>query len=297
MIRSHQGISQDFAQAKINLTLHVGSAIPSGIYKGYHPLDSCVVFANVGDDLAYDASADGCKDLRLEISGPYSKDLNSGADNLILKAAQMFFSAYELSPRGAFHLVKNLPIASGIGGGSADAAAALRLLAAYYEVDKSALNALAIKIGADVPICLASQTAHMRGIGDRIDLKPGFDAMAAVLVNPGFAVSTAQIFKAFDNKPSQAKPKAQIWGQTLFDTATSGTNDLQAIAISLRPEIQSVIDDLSMQEGCRLSRMSGSGATCFGLFESQDSAKQAARHIKSKNPHYWCCDVMLGNAS
>jgi len=297
MALSHKGISQDFAQAKINLTLHVGAAISSGIYKGYHPVDSLVVFADVGDELTYDASVGGSQETSLEISGPYSKDLKLAGDNLVLKAAQMFFSAYELSSRGRFRLVKNLPLASGIGGGSADAAAALRLLAAYYKVDKSALNALAVKIGADVSVCLASQTAHMLGIGEAIDLKPGFGAIAAVLVNPGFAVSTADIFKAFDNKPSQLRPKPQSWGQTLYDTAISGGNDLQAIATSLRPEIQGVIDDLSSQEGCRLARMSGSGATCFGLFETQDAAKRAARDIKSKNPHYWCCDVILGTAS
>lgn len=298
MTQNHKGISQGFARAKINLTLHVGAAISDGRYKGYHPVDSLVVFADIGDELTYEAAAGPHQEaVTLDISGPFSQALETGHDNLILKAARAFFTAQNLPAQGQFHLVKNLPLASGIGGGSADAAAALRLLGAQYNVDRAALNRLCAKTGADVPVCLYSQTAHMRGIGERVDVKRGYGAVPAVLINPGFAVSTADIFTAFDQIAAPPAAAPQIWGETLYETAKSGRNDLQAIAVSLRPEIQEVITNIAAQKGCRLARMSGSGATCFGLFETEDAAKTAARVIAAENPHYWCQAVTLGAAS
>lgn len=298
MERDRQTSSIGLARAKINLTLHVGASIQTGLYTGYHPVDSLVVFADIADRLTYDARAGKAGELALGISGPFSKELQGGQDNLILKAARLFFDTYHIDPRGKFHLIKNLPLASGIGGGSADAAAALRLLAAEFKTDSSSMMDLAPKIGADVPVCYPSQTAHMQGIGEHVELKSGFDSVAAILVNPGFAVSTAQIFKMFDSLSSQRGPlRPQVWKGDLYDVACAGHNDLQDIAISLRPEIKDVVAKISMQAGCRLARMSGSGATCFGLFNRPMEAEAAAQAISLAHPNYWCHAVTLGSAA
>ena len=296
MKQDHDVNSNGFAPAKINLTLHVGASINDGPYRGYHPVDSLVVFADIGDQVTYDADAGSVGEITLDISGPFSKGLMADDDNLVLKAARAFFTANELTPRGQFHLIKSLPLASGIGGGSADAAAALRLLAAWFNVDKFAAGSLAARIGADVPVCYASKTAHMQGIGETVDVKNGLGAVPALLVNPGFAVSTAEIFKTFDGQPSDTLPQGQNWRGSLYDIAMAGGNDLQAIALSLQPEIDDVIKLISAQQGCRLARMSGSGATCFGLFETYKQAQIAMDRVKSYHPHYWCHAVMLGKA-
>lgn len=294
MVERDQQATLGVARAKINLTLHVGAAISDGAYKGYHPVDSLVVFADIGDQLSYDVNFGAAGTVSLNISGPFSKGLEPDENNLILKAAHGFFKARDLAPRGQFSLVKNLPLASGIGGGSADAAAAFELLVSEFNIEMPSILSLAAKIGADVPVCCGSKTAHMHGIGERVDCKDNLGAVPAILVNPGFAVSTADIFKAFDSVPSDEQPKPQNWHGDLYDIAMAGQNDLQEIAISLRPEISNVIAQIALQNGCRLARMSGSGATCFGLFHTQTQSRAAAQAISAKYPHYWCQDVMLG---
>jgi len=156
MERDNQTAPMSLARAKINLTLHVGASILGGPYKGYHPVDSLVVFADIGDQLVYDVTAGQAGEIALDISGPFSKGLKGESDNLILKAARAFFSAHDLSPQGIFYLTKNLPLASGIGGGSADAAAAFRLLAEAFNRDTESFISLAETIGADVPVCCQS---------------------------------------------------------------------------------------------------------------------------------------------
>ncbi len=286
---------ESLARAKINLTLHVGTPTSSGVYEGYHPVDSLVVFADIGDNLRYDAAGGPPGDIALTISGPFSDGLGIASSNLVLKAARAFFKYYNMTPCGSFHLIKNLPLASGIGGGSADAAAALRLLGGAFKTEASDMMDIATKIGADVPVCYVSKTAHMQGIGEQVTLKPAYSEMAAILVNPGFAVSTADIFNRFDRvlPPSHAL-KPQVWDGNLYDVASVGRNDLQPIAISLRPEINHVIKDISQQAGCRLARMSGSGATCFGLFDNAVAAKLAAQAVTLEYPNYWCRAVSLG---
>lgn len=282
------------ARAKINLTLHVGRAIADGRYKGYHPLDSLVVFADVGDQLSYETGED---DVSLSLSGPFSTALQADDDNLILKAARTFFKYKKLLPQGHFHLEKNLPLASGIGGGSADAAAALRLLQAKFGADDASMMTLCEQIGADVPVCFLSQTSHMCGIGQEVEIKSKMGALPALLVNPGFAVSTPSIFKAFDGTPQKVTPLPQGWGTDLLLTARQGQNDLQPIAIALRPEIEHLLQRVMTLPHCQLARMSGSGATCFALFETPEQAEIALEIIRGDFPDYWCVATIFGDPS
>jgi len=286
-----QKIDIGHARAKINLTLHVGRTISDGKFAGYHPVDSLVVFADIGDRLSYDANIDT---LSLDISGPFGAGLRAEDDNLVLRAAKAFFKSYDIPVKGRFHLEKNLPLASGIGGGSADAAAALRLLAMTYQLDDENMMSIAANIGADVPVCYGSRTAHMGGIGERVKLISNLGTIPALLVNPGVSVSTPAVFKAFDSQPRAEIPAAQAQARDLLSIAIQGTNDLQDAAMALQPEIKDVIEILSKFSGCQLARMSGSGATCFALFESLAQAKAAQEIIAKRYPNYWAVASLLG---
>jgi len=260
------------ARAKINLTLHVRGRRADG----YHDLESLVVFAGVSDALAYAPAEQG--GYTLAVDG--ATDLGPADDNLVLRAAR--FMAPEAS--GAFRLVKNLPIASGMGGGSADAAAALRLVAG-----EAALTSHAEKIGADVPVCIASRARMMRGVGEALgpvlDLAPLF----AVLVNPRVAVSTVDVFRALGLKAGDAfdrTPHPDVSGDVL-DLLIRTRNDLEQPAIAVAPIIGDVLDALREQAGLQLARMSGSGATCFGIFENRHAAVHAARALRLMHPQWW----------
>ncbi len=275
---------EDLARAKINLTLHVARVIadPHDAFFGYHPLDSLVVFADIGDVIAMKPAAQ----MGLEISGPFAKGLSAAGDNLILRAA----NAAQASPHN-ITLEKYLPVAAGIGGGSANAAAVLRLCGAQDPE-------IALGLGADVPVCLGSQTARMSGIGEALEPLPGLGQLYAVLVNPGVAVSTAAIFKAFDAAPDvPAMPKPQKLQGDLITRALAGQNDLQPIAIAQAPVVGDVLRMLSLQDGCQLARMSGSGATCFGLFESARAAQSAQANLQAQAPHWWVVATLLGEAN
>ena len=272
------------ARAKINLTLHVGRVIAdtNDAFFGYHPLDSIVVFAGIGDVIEMQPA----DETGLQITGPFSQGLSVGADNLILRAA---FAAKASAHN--IRLNKRLPVSAGIGGGSANAAAVLRLCGSH-DPD------IAVGLGADVPVCLLSKTARMSGIGEKLDLLAGLGQLYAVLVNPGVAVSTAEIFKAFDAAPNiPATPKAQKSGGDLLSRALAGENDLQPIAIAQAPIIGDVLRALSTQDGCQLARMSGSGATCFGIFESAQAAQAAQSGIQALGPDWWVVATELGEAS
>jgi 4-diphosphocytidyl-2-C-methyl-D-erythritol kinase len=260
------------ARAKINLTLHVRGRRADG----YHDLESLVVFAGVSDALAYAPAEQG--GYTLAVDG--ATDLGPADDNLVLRAAR--FMVPEAS--GAFRLVKNLPIASGMGGGSADAAAALRLVAG-----EAALTSHAEKIGADVPVCIASRARMMRGVGEALgpvlDLAPLF----AVLVNPRVAVSTVDVFRALGLKAGDAfdrTPHPDVSGDVL-DLLIRTRNDLEQPAIAVAPIIGDVLDALREQAGLQLARMSGSGATCFGIFENRHAAVHAARALRLMHPQWW----------
>lgn len=198
-------------------------------------------------------------------------------------------SAAKTKPQSVL-LEKHLPISAGIGGGSANAAAILRLCG----VDDPQIS---IGLGADVPVCLASQTAHMTGIGEDVKLIPQMGQLHAVLVNPAVAVSTGAIFKAFDAAPDiRETPRPMKTSGDLLSRALDGRNDLEPIAIAQAPIIADALRALASQTGCQLARMSGSGATCFGIFETHKDAVRAEAEIKAQFPHWWCVASILGEA-
>jgi 4-diphosphocytidyl-2-C-methyl-D-erythritol kinase len=264
----------ELAAAKVNLCLHVTGQRSDG----YHLLDSLVVFAGLGDRLTFHAA----DDLRLTIGGPQAANLPLTDDNLILRAARAFGVA-----RGAhIHLDKHLPIASGIGGGSADAAAALRGLARLWGVPlPDAATVLAL--GADVPVCMAARAVRMAGIGQVLSAVPALPAAHLVLVNPGVAVPTPAVFRALASKanpPLPAIPRFASLPDFAIWLATQ-RNDLEPPAMALAPVIASAKAAIAAQPGCLLARMSGSGATCFGLFTTADQAELAAQAIQ--RPGWW----------
>jgi 4-diphosphocytidyl-2-C-methyl-D-erythritol kinase len=272
-----------FAAAKVNLFLHVGARRADG----YHELESLAVFANVGDELAFE-HADA---LSLEIDGPFASELGGEKDNLVLRAARALAEYAKRAPNARIRLTKNLPVASGIGGGSADAAATLRGLAQLWDlhIDQSALHAIALSLGADVPVCLSSTPAWMEGIGERVTPVSGLPEFSLVLVNPGVAVSTARMFGALKERTGVGqtlKPQnihsCEILAEYLRDTR----NDLESPACEEAPVIGEVLNALT-QSGAALSRMSGSGATCFGLFANKDDTDKAAVAISKENPKWW----------
>ena len=268
----------ELARAKVNLTLHVGARREDG----YHHLDSLVVFADIGDELQFDQAE---KKTSLTIKG--AKDLPVTKTNSVLMAME-FVSA----PPHHIQLTKNLPVSSGIGGGSADAAAVLRRFPAEFSHAE-----LAFGLGADVPICLHSKTCRMTGIGEDISFLPELGQLSAVLVNPRVAVSTREIFEEFDAAPRALDPKPNAETGDLLSRALAGENDLQDVAIAKAPVIATVLRALAQQSGCELARMSGSGATCFGIFRSDAQAENAAKVILAAQPNWWVQACRLGDQS
>jgi 4-diphosphocytidyl-2-C-methyl-D-erythritol kinase len=266
---------QRIARAKVNLALHVVGRRADG----YHLLDSLVAFADFGDVV----TAEPAPSLSLSITGPMAAGLSAGSDNLVLKAAQMLGS-----PLGAaITLEKRLPIASGIGGGSADAAATMQALGALWGCALPDAGQV-LALGADVPVCLAGQSCRMAGIGDQISpiaLPPAH----LVLVNPGVGLSTAAVFGALLCRDNPPLPPAAPMPDAVALAAYLGhcRNDLEAPALSLVPQIGAVLAALQGQTGCLLARMSGSGATCFGLFASASAAEAAATALRAQSGAWW----------
>jgi 4-diphosphocytidyl-2-C-methyl-D-erythritol kinase len=263
-----------FAPAKINLTLHVTGQREDG----YHLLDSLVVFAEVGDWVSVAPGP-----LSLAITGPQAAALPVSGDNLVLRAARA------MGVQACIELEKHLPIASGIGGGSADAAACLRALAALTGADLPDAAAV-LALGADVPVCLAGRPVRMQGVGEVLTPVPALPQMFVVLVNPGVGVATPAVFKALprkDNSPMSAVPECE--GAAEFATwLAKQRNDLEGPSQVLAPVIGDVKAALAAQPGCLLARMSGSGATCFGLFDTADEAEAARATIATQHPEWWC---------
>lgn len=270
------------ARAKINLCLHVtGRRLD-----GYHLLDSLVAFAEAADTLTL-KSPEG--PLSLELEGPFAAGLAAEADNLVLRAARQLAAAAGRPASGQFVLYKALPLASGIGGGSADAAAALRLLLRAWRLDPAevGLPALALALGADVPVCLAGRAARMGGIGEALAPAPALPECGIALVNPGVQVATQAVFRARAgafSAPAMLSPGWRDSAELIADLARGG-NDLEAPAIALCPAIAAVLSALRAIPDCRLARMSGSGATCFGLFETAEAARAAAAVMV--RPGWW----------
>lgn len=269
----------EFAPAKINLCLHVTGRRADG----YHLLDSIVVFAGVGDRV----SGTLADPPSLAVTGPMAAGLSGEGDNLVLRAAR----AMGVSAR--IVLEKHLPVSSGIGGGSADAAATLRLLARMTGRALPEAGAV-LALGADVPVCLAGRPVRMTGIGEGLAPLPPLPEVWLVLANPGVAVSTPAIFRALaraDNAPLPRDLPRLRNAAELAAFLTMQRNDLEPPASMLEPVIARVKERLSAQAGCLLARMSGSGATCFGLFADPLSAHAAARAIRAAEPGWWVADA------
>ncbi len=269
---------ESFAPAKVNLALHVLGRRDDG----YHLLDSLVVFAAVGDVLR--AAPDGA--LTLAVTGPFAAALDGTGDNLVLRAARALAAASGVAPRARLTLEKRLPVASGIGGGSADAAAALRVLARLWGVAPASAE-LALALGADVPVCLAGRAARMGGIGETLAPAPRLPECGIVLVNPGVAVATHAVFRARSGGFSPPLDLPAGWEDAAAMAADLARlrNDLEAPACALEPAIGTVLAALLALPGARLARMSGSGATCFALFATAAAARAAAARVA--RPGWW----------
>lgn len=290
------GLSR-LAPAKINLFLHVTGRREDG----YHTLESLVVFAQ--DAAACDRlTAAPAARIDLSIAGPQAAALQDGADdNLVLRAARLLqpMNMAAGNPRGAaLTLHKTLPVASGIGGGSADAAAALHCLRALWNVaiDDEALAAAALQLGADVPVCLQGRAMVMSGIGETLTLPPPLPPFWLVLANPGVALPTGEVFAALGGRFGPPLPLERRPGSAadLALLLRARRNDLDAPARFLAPEIDPVLAALSAQGGCLLARLSGSGTTCFGLFAGQREAEIAARSLARAHPQWWVAATAAG---
>jgi 4-diphosphocytidyl-2-C-methyl-D-erythritol kinase len=270
----------EFAPAKINLTLRVGPRDPAG----YHPIDSLVVFANWGDEIRV-RDAPG---LVLSTSGEASRNLCDHDQNLVLKTARIVQKHAGIQDGADIRLHKTIPVAAGLGGGSADAAATLRAL--------NRLWGLGMSQDELAPACVDSSPLRMRGIGEWIELLDPFSCYDAVIVNAGVPVATGDVFDAFD----QALPGTSIatppCGGDFLAWLVDAPNDLQETAVTLAPPIQSSLEALNAHDGAKLVRMSGSGASCFGLYESAELAKSAAEKIRTDHPDWVVEATTLGRA-
>jgi 4-diphosphocytidyl-2-C-methyl-D-erythritol kinase len=281
------------APAKVNLFLHVGAAQPDG----YHPICSLMVFADVGDEL----SLEDAESPSFEMTGPFAAGLAGEGDNLVTRAMDRLLSHWRFRPPPLrLVLDKRLPVASGLGGGSADAAAALRLLARRFNLDmpEETWTELALGLGADVPACLRSRAAWAEGRGERLSPPPTFPAIPAVLVNPGVAVATGQVFSAFNQEPTTGPltPTAPSFANLtdLYGWLAGQRNDLQTPAKALAPAIGQVLRALGAAPECRLARMSGSGASCFALCDDAASASALAGRLSADHPNWWVQATTLG---
>ncbi|WP_414897362.1 4-(cytidine 5'-diphospho)-2-C-methyl-D-erythritol kinase [Rhodovulum sp. YEN HP10] len=265
-----------FAPAKINLTLHVTGQREDG----YHLLDSLVVFADIGDRLVLETA----EDLSLSVTGPRAGGVPVDGRNLVLKAAALFGPG-----QGArIRLDKRLPAAAGIGGGSSDAAAALRGLAALWGRDLPGPGAV-LSLGADVPVCLAPGPVRMRGVGEEILPAPALPELGILLVNPGIEVPTPIVFKGLVRKDNAPMPALPGWASAadLADWLAGQRNDLEPPARAAAPVIGEVLSAIAASPGCLLARMSGSGATCFGIYADRAAAGCAAALLHETRPDWW----------
>lgn len=273
--------------AKINLFLHIKGRRADG----YHILESLVTFADCGDELSFEAGGE----LALEIVGPYAAPLNGFdiADNLIIKAVKAFEQKFGLQVVGKFTLTKNLPIASGMGGGSSNAAMALKLLMQAFDKNDN-IDDVLLGLGADVPVCFNGNNVMMSGIGEGLDEWAGLPELHAVLVNPNEAVSTAKIFDKLNASGDitaydfAGKPVPEFNDVYDFiEFLKQQTNDMQSVAIDICPQIGDVLTALNDCDERLFAQMSGSGATCFGIFSTAQQAKTAAEQLAKAHPNWW----------
>ncbi len=283
------------APAKVNLALAVIGRAPNG----YHLIDTLAVFSGAGDRIEV-APAEA---LSLEVTGPFAGSLIDPNSNLVIRAAEALRrEAFgdDSSPGASIRLDKALPVASGLGGGSADAAATLRALNRHWELDWSLarLAELGVELGADVPMCLLSRPLRARGIGEDIAPLTAFPALNLVLINPGVAVSTAEVFSELGGHFSKALPNPA--GVATLDAALDcmalTVNDLEAPAVRVAPVVSEVLNALRASRQCLFARMSGSGATCFGIYREAANAQAAADVIAAARPDWWVRATRTGAA-
>lgn len=279
------------APAKINLFLHIVGRRADG----YHLLESLVAFTDIGDDV----TAAPALSLSLEIEGPFAEALNkiSGFDaNLVMRAARSLQAHAKVRQGAALRLAKELPVASGIGGGSVDAAATFVLLNVLWELGlpATALAELGLALGADVPVCICGRPAFVSGVGERVEPLAALPPLNLVLVNPGAGLATPEVYRAFAAAGAKGEAGARAFPKgpwtdeaALIAALKSAGNDLEPAAISLCPKIAQALAVLRAQAGCALARMSGSGATCFGLFGTRARAERAAQAIADAEPAWW----------
>jgi 4-diphosphocytidyl-2-C-methyl-D-erythritol kinase len=279
------------APAKVNLFLHVTGRRADG----YHLLDSVAVFAGAADVV----HAEPDVGLHLELEGPFGPALAGEADNLVLRAARLLARHARVVPDVRLILEKHLPVASGIGGGSADAAATLRLLARYWNLDipRGELARLGARLGADVPVCLTPRPTRMGGIGDVLGEAPVPPRCGILLVNPGVALATAEVFRARTgpfSPPDALLPEAWLSARSMAMDLGRLRNDLEPAAISLCPAVGEVLAAIRASAGNLLARMSGSGATCFGIYPDAEWARRAAEALR--RPGWWSWGGELARA-
>jgi len=278
-----------FAPAKVNLFLHVTGKRPDG----YHTLQSLVGFADIGDELEF-AEHDS---LYIDVDGPFAAPLENLRDNLVYKAAQLLSKTYGVPPRGKIILTKNLPVASGLGGGSSDAAATLKGLEQLWHLpeDPVRMQEVAQQLGADVPVCMYKKLAWVEGIGEKVTCMPETPEMHFVLANPLVPTPTADVFRRFRSRPSdpvQFSSRRKSAAGWIADIKIY-RNDLTDAAIAVTPVIKEVLFALGSTEGCLLHRLCGSGATCFGIYDTAESARAAADMLAARHPDWWVVDAAM----
>ena len=296
------------AAAKINLSLH----IEGRRLDGYHQLSGLVAFANIADQLSFEISAQDIPSSNqqphwsLEVEGSFADQLSApcsvASENLVSKAARLYCLANSAGPSGTIRLEKNLPVAAGIGGGSSDAAAALVQLQKISRSPQSEeqLIKIALELGADVPMCLTPSAQMIGGIGEIRQPVASFPALPAVLVNPGISVATSEVFATlsaarlpatFSSNPLPLPDLSTL--DLVIDYLRQQRNDLQTPAIHIAPVIGEVLAQIGKDNDCRLARMSGSGATCFGLYDNMEVAELAAQNINNVHPDWWVVATVL----
>jgi len=283
---------RDTGRAKLNLTLDVLGRRADG----FHELNSLVAFATLGDEVEFEPHGP----LELSVEGPFARTL--GGDNLIIKAARAAADMVPGLKLGRFRLIKILPVASGLGGGSADAAAALRLIARANDgaLSEPALTELAPKLGSDVSVCLFSRPALIAGRGEKVEPVSGFPPCGVLLANPGQALATEAVYAALRAAPLAAAPRPLAERldfhrdfEALLAYATPRGNDLEGPAAQLVPEIRAVLAALVTLDGVRLARLSGSGPSCFALFASEPEAQRAGARLTAEFPAWWIASAAL----
>lgn len=275
------------APAKLNLFLHITGRRDDG----YHLLESLFVFTSFGDEITI-TSADT---ISLTINGPFASIIacEKIEKNLVYRAALLLQKKYAVKQGAHIILTKNIPVGAGLGGGSSDAAAVLKALNQFWQlqIDSETLATMGLSLGADIPACIVEKPALVFGIGDQVTPIAFPFSLSVLLINPNKSLSTPMVFQAYKetNTPFSASEHINRFEDlnTLFAFLKKTRNDLEAAAIQLQPDIQIILSTLKQNTRCELARMSGSGATCFALFRNHDEAQSAEKLLKKQFPHYW----------